>query len=220
MTCIYYLTYLEKDIPFYIGKTINTYSRLFSHKKTYGKNIKLVKIIEVDNKDWLFWEKYYINLYKSQGYALLNKNKGGGGSTKASEEKIKKLKKIKCKPILQYDLEGNFIKEWSSAKEFANEKGLKNGGCIVRNLKNKNCSSYGYVWKYKQNENYPLKINSIKKNWKTKAILQYDLQGNFIKEWSSILEAAKVLNMKQQNICNNLNNRAKTAHNYKWKYKK
>ena len=51
----------------------------------------------------------------------------------------------------------------------------------------------------------------------SKAILQYDLQDNFIKEWSSLTEAQKQLNIK--GIGNVLRGLAMTAGGYKWKYK-
>jgi hypothetical protein len=54
-----------------------------------------------------------------------------------------------------------------------------------------------------------------------KCILQYDLQDNFIKEWSSISEAYLSLNKKITNGCINLacKGKIKTAFGYKWKYK-
>lgn len=54
-----------------------------------------------------------------------------------------------------------------------------------------------------------------------KAILQYDLQGNFIKEWSSISEAYLFLNKKITNGSINLacKGKIKTAFGYKWEYK-
>lgn len=49
-----------------------------------------------------------------------------------------------------------------------------------------------------------------------KPILQYDLNGNFIREWHSATDAAKEL---KGNICECLRGRHKTACNYIWKYK-
>ena len=219
MTDIYYLTYNHEDIPFYIGKSINCYSRFFTHKKTYGKNIKMIKIDKVKDEDWLFWEKHYVSLFKSWSFKLDNKNNGGGGSTKASKEKIQKLKIIKSIPILQYDLEGNFIREWNSGKQYAEENNLLNGTAICRCLKKKNPSAYSSLWKYKTN-NYPKKIDPpIYFQNNLTPINQYDLNGNFIKYWSSILEASKILNINKQGICNALKKRAKSAGGFIWDYK-
>lgn len=50
-----------------------------------------------------------------------------------------------------------------------------------------------------------------------KSILQYDLQGNFIKEWNSVSEAITVY--KSANIINALKRRIDTAAGFVWKYK-
>lgn len=52
------------------------------------------------------------------------------------------------KPILQYDLEGNFIREYASATDVGKEfrKGINN--C----LKGRTKTSYNYIWKYKNEE--------------------------------------------------------------------
>jgi hypothetical protein len=191
-----------------------------AHKKTYGKNIKMVILDKVNDEEWLFWEKHYISLFKSWGFILDNKNNGGGGSTKASIEKILKLKNIKSINILQYDLEGNFIKEWKSAKQYAEENSLTNGTLITRCLKGKTPSAYKSLWKYKTDK-YPKKIE-LPVYWKDNfiSINQCNLEGNFIKKWGSLLEAAKGLNINKQGICNSLKKRTKTYKGFIWKYNK
>ena len=57
--------------------------------------------------------------------------------------KISNSRKI---PILQYDLDGNFIREWPSATDVGRE--VK--GFICKCLKGKTKSAYGFVWKYKE----------------------------------------------------------------------
>ena len=51
-------------------------------------------------------------------------------------------------PILQYDLDGNLIKEWSSQKE-ASRFGY-NQGNIGQCARGKRKTAHGYVWKYKE----------------------------------------------------------------------
>lgn len=64
------------------------------------------------------------------------------------------------------------------------------------------------------------KIMMGKPKYKTrKPILQYDKQGNFIKEWDSTKQAAKKLKTSNTNIWSCLNNKQPTAANYIWKYK-
>ena len=50
------------------------------------------------------------------------------------------------KPILQYDLDGNFIREWECASDVGKE--VKSNICHC--LKGKLPSAYGFVWKYKE----------------------------------------------------------------------
>lgn len=51
-----------------------------------------------------------------------------------------------------------------------------------------------------------------------KPILQFDLQGNFIKEWVSVCEAKKHIKVGDIYAC--CQERAKSAGGYKWKFKK
>lgn len=50
------------------------------------------------------------------------------------------------KPILQLDLDGNFIKEWESATDVGRE--VKDN--IRHCLKGRTNSAYGYIWKFKE----------------------------------------------------------------------
>ena len=60
------------------------------------------------------------------------------------------LKKGRKKKIIQYDIEGNFIKEWESIKEAQRKLKISN---IYKccNGSTKTCG--GYVWKYKEENN-------------------------------------------------------------------
>lgn len=56
-------------------------------------------------------------------------------------------------------------------------------------------------------------------NKQNKAVLQFDLDGNFIKEFHSLSEASRKLNISAGDICRCCNLKRKTAGSYKWKYK-
>lgn len=54
----------------------------------------------------------------------------------------------KSKPVLQFDLDGNFIKEWPSMREIQRQLGFYQSSislCCNGKLK----KAYGYIWKYK-----------------------------------------------------------------------
>ena len=50
------------------------------------------------------------------------------------------------KPILQFDLEGNFIREWPSAIDV----GKRERANIKECLRGKTKTAYNYIWKYKE----------------------------------------------------------------------
>ena len=55
-------------------------------------------------------------------------------------------RKSNSKPILQYDLDGEFIREWECAADVGKEAQANICYC----LKGKTKSAYGYIWKYKE----------------------------------------------------------------------
>lgn len=56
----------------------------------------------------------------------------------------------KCsKPVLQYTLEGIFIKEWKSTKDVQRNLGFAQSN-IVAVCNGKRKTAYGYLWKYKK----------------------------------------------------------------------
>lgn len=76
----------------------------------------------------------------------------------------------------------------------------------------------------KENNNWGTRIERfIKKirNHKSmsKSVLQFDKNGNFIKEWPSISEAARITNMSAGTIVGCCKGRRKTYKGFIWKYK-
>jgi len=64
-----------------------------------------------------------------------------------------------------------------------------------------------------------IEMGENSKRASVKQILQYDLQGNFIKEWSSLTEASNILNLQISNISHVLSGRLKQTGGYIWRYK-
>jgi hypothetical protein len=50
-------------------------------------------------------------------------------------------------------------------------------------------------------------------------VLQYDLDGNFIKEWESAFQIGESLGIPRNSVSRCCRGLAKSAYNYKWKYK-
>ena len=56
--------------------------------------------------------------------------------------------KANSKPILQFDKEEKFIKEWESIREASNELNIKHS-CISNCLSGRYKTSGGFIWRYK-----------------------------------------------------------------------
>lgn len=121
-----------------------------------------------------------------------------------SENSKEHASRMISKLVLQYDLQGNFIKEWKSMLKIEKTLGIKisNISAVCLN-KYGSKSAGGFIWRFKKEKiKKQIKINYII----NKPILQFDLKGNFIKEWFSISQASHVLNINRgiiSKICNN-----------------
>lgn len=85
----------------------------------------------------------------------------------------------------------------------------------VKNLEWCNC-------KYNIQEAWKMGLNKKrtgKENHRSKAIIQYDLSGNIIKEWYCSNEVKRELGISQSNIIACCRNKRNTAGGFKWKYK-
>lgn len=166
MISIYYL-HRGDDTPIYVGQTGNPKLRTYNHKQALGKNIVMEVIDSVKQNEILFWERHYMSLFKSWGFELLNKNKGGGGSPKGVKKPyISECHKGRISPnlkkgkkILQYSLDGEFISEWDNINHAINKLNLKIANESIRVcLTGKSNRSAGYIWKY-YTEDYPLNLS-------------------------------------------------------------
>ena len=207
MTYIYLVENCYNDPnKVYIGKTKN--SRKTNHKKTYGHDIKYTIIDQVDSlnkKDWEPLETYWIEQFRQWGYEVMNQNKGGGGPITHSKESKIKISKAKKGKLFSTSHKNKISKNkkgcdvWSKGKQFSIEHKYK----ISNSKKGKSLPSLSY----KMNKN------------NIKPILQYDKQGNFIKEWKSAVEAALYYNKTPESIRNCCNNKCKTSIGFIWKNK-
>lgn len=70
---------------------------------------------------------------------------------------------------------------------------------------------------HKYNMNYGSIREKINKK-KRKKIIQYDLNGNFIKKWESIIDIERMLNISSQCIFYACKNKTKNTKGYIWRY--
>ena len=90
--------------------------------------------------------------------------------------------------------------------------------------KTKNCVDNLEWCSYEYNANYGTRTQRIadrqKNNKRSKRVLQYDLDGNLIREWPSLKEIWREMNYTRSIICKCCQHkpRNKTAYGYRWEY--
>ena len=222
----------KNKIPLYIGKTKNLLKiRESQHKKRLNKELNIFELDYVDENEWKFWEEFYINLFKSWNFSLLNQNKAGGGPLYHTEESKTKMrntprpgtsKKLKNKkrPDVSKRFKGKKLSNITKQKISKNKKEHPCYKEPERTKKIINSNQQHYSSNSERNQKISNKLKGRKINWiKTKPIFQYDLNGNFIKEWTSAVEAGKSLNKPSSAISECCSNKRKSAYKYIWKYK-
>jgi hypothetical protein len=197
MTKIYILE--RNNIPFYVGKTLQ---EIKNRHYTHGdKKIdsKIIEIDYVDDNEWRFWESWYIELFKSWGFELENKNNGGGGRGPGWISPPERNAKIK-------------ISLQNHSQHYTDEVKEK----ISKGNKGK---PRPFTEEHKQNM---LKA----KRKQAKPLLMFNLNEELIREWESKGQAAlwiKEQTGKTSNLTSQIKDcilgRQKTAFGFKWKYK-
>ena len=133
----------------------------------------------------------------------------GKPHSKETKEKISNSNK---KKINQYDLDGNFIKTWNSAIDVEKELGIDS--CHINSVANgKQYSCHNYIWKYEKEK----KINSYN-NKQIKSINQYDLDGNFIRNFKKMSDIKNEYGYGLSHISQCCKNKRKKAYGYIWRY--
>lgn len=134
---------------------------------------------------------------------------------KYKDKALKRLQEKCNKTVLQFSIDGTLIKEWPSVTIAAKELGFCR--TAISDCWNKGKSSaYGYIWKLKNSEhNTKKKIPS-----KYKPVCQYDINGNYIKSFASIKDAAASIGKgTNANISSCCRGKAKSAYGFIWKFK-
>jgi hypothetical protein len=117
----------------------------------------------------------------------------------------------KSKKVYQFDIDGNFIREWISttvAGELFNRTG------ILRSIRKKNIAN-GFKWSYDK----ILTEEHINYKGQRRKILQFDINNNYIKEWGSSVQIRDELNIPCKHITNCCGGRINNFNNFIFKYK-
>jgi len=221
----------------YIGETTNLESRFIEHLRRllskrhvnehlqnavnlYGIDVFNFDVLEFCNsidtkKREHYWVTHLHALDKDKGYNI--KPTDPNKVNLRSEETSRKIYKTKKKKA---DERGY----WHSKESIERRKVTRRGYFHSKETRDKigKMSLGRKILKSEEWKNYMSKL-AKDNNWggeNKRKIIQLTKSGNFIKEWSSITEAAKELNVSSGSLGNALSktNRQKTCKGYKWEY--
>lgn len=147
------------------------------------------------------------------GWCDYSSEKGREHGKEKLKEKIIKDMSI---PVMQFDLSGNFIKEFPGIQQAQRESNINH---IWDCLSGKRKTAGGFQWKYSNDCNNMSVVMYQKSGKPYKKVNQFDKQMNLIKTWYSITEAAKSLNLNKSNIIAVCSQKQKTAGGFIWRYK-
>jgi len=207
----------------------------------YGESNFVFTLIEdvPDKNNLIIREQYWIDTLdacnKNIAYNILPKAnsmlgyKHGSKSTEKhrqaglnlSPESRQKIAESKYKSVIQLTLEGQFVKKWISIKEICDTLEFDQphiSTCCANKNNVKQHKGFIWVWEYNYKD---FDINNYKrpyKNNKGKITLQYDLDGNFIKEWLNAKTASRELGLEYISITECCTGRIKKSQGFIWKY--
>lgn len=187
----------------YLYSINGDYLREFESTKEAAEHLNVGKtqISKYCRNETSYYNKYIFS------YRKLDKINKHCNKTKSN---IQNPINIKHKPIYQYTLSGEFVKEWKSVDEVSEAY-----NCSKSNIYNA-CAGYsksslGYIWSYKDECN--LRVKS-----KEKQVYQYDVSGNLIRSFKSVSEASREYGFSFGNIAKCCRGECKKSYNYIWSY--
>lgn len=135
--------------------------------------------------------------------------------SKTEEQKLKDILMQDCKSVYQYDIDMNLIRIYPSINNASKINNLSHGN-ISKCCKYKVKMVGGYIWRFEGDLTPTIFEKGVDK---FEPIYQYDLEGNFIKEYRNIKEASIDLSISTQGIRNCCKGKYKSSGGYIWRYK-
>lgn len=178
--------------------------------KKYGwDNFKHIVLCRTTKAKARLLEATLIWHYKHKGisYNISNGGEGTGVVSESTKEKLRQYVGEKSSMYGKHPSEETIRRRIETRKRLNHYDKSMPWLAIYRLRKGKDSPLYG-----KRPSDSTL-------NAHRKPILQYDSQGNFIKEFPSIKDAAKEANISSPALVNCLKGKTKKAGGFKWKYK-
>lgn len=230
----YYKNLLCKDQP-----------RLYNSIKKYGFDNHKFEIIHTCHKKYLnYWEAYYVKKLESFD-TIKGLNMTSGGDSPKMNDVLRKKRSDRYKKLWEDPeyrqkmitmMKNRVIPEEELIRLKTINIGRKPTQETIEKIRKANtgkkCPAKGFPkseeWKKKVSEKlkgrkfsqeHLEKLNIINKARSSKPILQYSLDGEFIKEWESISQIGRELNFCTGSICCYLKGKYKSSYGYDWRYK-
>lgn len=203
----------------YIGQTIDYKKRINNHINTsknqivdmaikkYGKdNFTFIIIDKAENqKEADQKERYYIEKYDCiipKGYNVLKGGRFQQGSWNMKE-------------VNMYDLNGVFLESFECARVLSEKHVNYKEAGIKKSCRN-NTYYKDKLFQYSNGDYSNLNIKISKKSHRCKKVYQYDLEGNFINEYQSLIEASEKTKTSRTGISSCINGSNQIANGFMW----
>lgn len=126
---------------------------------------------------------------------------------------------IEGTPIVQFSLLGEQIKLFSSIKSAAEELKLYpaqiSKSCRLKN----NYRAGDFLWRYLKDVEEGQQIEKYT-NPRSRKVYQYNLEGKYIQDYNSLIDAAEDLNLNSSNLTTCCQGKQKTVGGFQWSYEK
>ena len=169
------------------------------------------------HKGIAFTEEHKKNLSKSLKGRVVSEDT----KRKLSLTKLGKPNLSLSIPIIQFNLDGEYVAEYRSLKYAEEVTGIgwtNIRNCCVKSRDGKtNVSAGNYIWRYKSNWDGN-NVQPVKK-FKNRAVLKIDINsGEILEEYKNSTEASKANNLNISTLCIYIK-KGKSLGGYNWKYK-
>jgi hypothetical protein len=194
--------------------------RLNRSIQKYGIELHEFEILEectlelLDDRE-IYWGEFYESLGPKGLNCRLGQGRGVLSDELKERMKISNSRK-RIKPILQYSLKGDFIKEWGALWDAEKFLKVDNHSNISACCQGKQHSAFGFIWRLKEDGEFPLKIKAAPHK---RSVQQFDKNNTLIENWDDYLDAAKKYNIHFSGINNCCIGKQKSAAGFIWKFK-
>ena len=221
----------------YFGKSINIERRLKGYAKArcksqpklyrsilkHGWGNHIVVIYECSEDQMDDCEKYHIAWLSCIKHGL-NCMQGGNGARRCTDEQKKRMGESK-KGLFAGEKNPMWGKKWSQERKDARKKWLNENVEKIRESSRKSSTGRVYSQESRDKKSKSLMGHTVSdavrqrlRECRSKIVYQYNLSGEFIKEYSSVLEATRQTMSFKISEC--ANGKLKTSGGFIWKYTK